>query len=83
MAVDKTYESDDYFDLDKYRQAAGVAYEFSKKKMEDAGEQERKTIGKGGTETRETAAQRQKFSERDEERDRKQAQSAYRYLSIQ
>ena len=79
MAVDKTYESDDYFDLDKYRQAAGVAYEFSKKKMEDAGEQERKTIGKGGEETRQTAAQRQKFSERDEERDRKQAQSAYRY----
>ena len=79
MAVDKTYESDDYFDLDKYRQAAGVAYEFSKKKVEDAGEQERKTIGKGGTETRETADQRQKFSERDEERDRKQAQSAYRY----
>ena len=79
MAVDKTYESDDYFDLDKYRQAACVAYEFSKKKVEYAGEQERKTIGKGGTETRETAAQRQKFSERDEARDRKQAQSAYRY----
>ena len=79
MAVDKTYESDDYFDLDKYRQAAGVAYEFSKKKMEDAGEQERKTIGKGGTETRETARQQQQFRERDEERDPKQAQSAYRY----
>ena len=79
MAVDKTYESDDYFDLDKYRQAAGVAYEFSKKKMEDAGEQERKTIGKGGTETRETARQQQEFREREEERDRKQAQSAYRY----
>ena len=79
MAVDKTYESDDYFDLDKYRQAAGVAYEFSKKKMEDAGEQERKTIGKGGTETRETARQQQQFRERDEERDRKQAQSAYIY----
>jgi len=79
MAVDKTYESDDYFDLDKYRQAAGVAYEFSKKKMEDAGEQERKTIGKGGQETRETDRQQQRFRERDEERDRKQAQSAYRY----
>ena len=78
MAVDKTYESDDYFDLDKYRQAAGVAYEFSKKKMEDAGEQERKTIGKGGSETRETARQQQQFRERDEERDRKQPQSAYR-----
>ena len=37
---------DDWFDLDKYRQAAGVAYEFSKKKMETAGEQERETIGK-------------------------------------
>ena len=47
--------------------------------MEDAGEQERKTIGKGGTETRETARQQQQFRERDEERDRKQAQSAYRY----
>ena len=54
MAVDTTYDSDDYFDLDKYRQAAGVAYEFSKKKMETAGEQERETIGKGGSEQRET-----------------------------
>ena len=79
MAVDKTYESDDYFDLDKYRQAAGVAYEFSKKKMEDAGEQERKTIGQGGKEARATSRQQQEFRERDEERDRKQAQSAYRY----
>tara|TARA_A100001011_G_scaffold63316_1_gene63553 strand:- start:213 stop:452 length:240 start_codon:yes stop_codon:yes gene_type:complete len=79
MAVDKTYESDDYFDLDKYRQAAGVAYEFSKKKMETAGEQERETIGKGGSEQRKTNEQGQRFSEKDEERDRKQAQSAYRY----
>ena len=79
MAVDTTYDSDDYFDLDKYRQAAGVAYEFSKKKMETAGEQERETIGKGGQETRETDKQQQRFRERDEERDRKQAQSAYRY----
>ena len=79
MAVDTTYDSDDYFDLDKYRQAAGVAYEFSKKKMETAGEQERETIGKGGSEQRKTARQTQDFSERDEERDRKQAQSAYRY----
>ena len=47
MAVEDTYSEDDWFDLDKYRQAAGVAYEFSKKKMEDAGEQERSTIGKG------------------------------------
>ena len=61
-------EDDDWFDLDKYRQAAGVAYDYSKKKMEDAGDQERKS-----------ASQRQEFSEKDEERDRKQAQSAYKY----
>ena len=79
MSVDKSYESDDYFDLDKYRQAAGVAYEFSKKKVEDAGEQERKTIGKGGEETRASDRQQQEFRERDEDRDRKQALSAYRY----
>ena len=79
MAVDKTYESDDYFDLDKYRQAAGVAYEFSKKKMETAGEQERETIGKGGSEQRKTGEQEQRFRERDEVRDRKQAKSAYKY----
>ena len=59
MAVDTTYDEDDYFDLDKYRQAAGVAYEFSKKKMETAGEQERETIGKGGSEQRETAISKQ------------------------
>ena len=70
---------DDWFDLDKYRQAAGVAYDFSKKKMEDAGAQERETIGKGAEEQRASSAQKQKFSERDEERDRKQAQSAYKY----
>jgi len=59
---------DDWFDLDKYKQAAGVAYEFSKKKLEDAGREERKS-----------ATQRQKFSDRDEERDRKQASKAYSY----
>lgn len=70
---------DDWFDLDKYRQAAGVAYEFSKKKMETAGEQERETIGKGATEQRTGAAQQQEFKQRDEERDYGQAQRAYRY----
>ena len=65
---DDTFDEDDYFDLDKYRQAAQVAYDFSKKKMEDAGEQERKTIAKGAEESR-----------KDEERDRNQAKSAYRY----
>jgi hypothetical protein len=59
---------DDWFDLDKYKKAAGVAYEFSKKKLEDAGREERKS-----------AAQRQEFSARDEERDRKQASKAYSY----
>ena len=70
---------DDWFDLDKYRQAAGVAYDFSKKKMEDAGEQDRKTIGKKGTEQRTSASQEQEFRAKDEERDYNQAQRAYRY----
>lgn len=72
-------DSDDWFDLDKYRQAAGVAYEFSKKKMEDAGEQERQTIGKGATEQRTSARQAQDFRESDEQRDYKQAKSAYTF----
>ena len=79
MSVDDTYANDDWFDLDKYRQAAGVAYDFSKKKMEDAGDQERQTIGKGAREKRTTNEQMQRFSEKDEERDYKQAQSAYRF----
>jgi hypothetical protein len=70
---------DDWFDLDKYRQAAGVAYEFSKKKMEEAGAQERETIGKGATESRASAGQQQEFKQKDEERDYGQAQRAYRY----
>ena len=70
---------DDWFDLDKYKQAAGVAYDFSKKKMEDAGEQDRKTIGKKGTEQRTSASQEQEFKNKDEERDYNQAQRAYRY----
>jgi len=70
---------DDWFDLDKYRQAAGVAYEFSKKKMETAGEQERETIGKGASEQRTSAGQTQEFREKDEARDYAQSQRAYRY----
>ena len=31
--------ANDQFNLDKYRQDAGVAYEFSKKKMEESGAQ--------------------------------------------
>jgi hypothetical protein len=59
---------DDWFDIDKYRQAAGVAYEFSKKKMEEAGGQER-----------ETRRQQQEFSQADEARDYKQSQRAYKF----
>jgi|TARA_R100000458_G_scaffold25040_1_gene22568 hypothetical protein len=70
---------DDWFDLDKYRQAAGVAYDFSKKKMEDAGEQDRKTIGEKGRQQRTSAEQEQSFREKDEKRDYDQAQRAYRY----
>lgn len=72
-------DSDDWFDLDKYRQAAGVAYEFSKKKMEESGAQERETIGKGATEQRTSAQQGQELKQRDEERDYDQSQRAYRY----
>ena len=70
---------DDWFDLDKYKQAAGVAYDFSKKKMEAADEQDRKTIGEKGTQQRTSARQEQEFRQKDEERDYKQAQRAYRY----
>ena len=70
---------DDWFDLDKYRQAAGVAYEFSKKKMEESGAQERETIGKGATEQRTSAEQSQRFKQDDEARDYGQSQRAYRY----
>jgi hypothetical protein len=70
---------DDWFDLDKYKQAAEVAYSFSKKKMETAGEQERETIGKGAEEQRTSAEQGQQFRQSDEARDYNQAQRAYRY----
>jgi hypothetical protein len=70
---------DDWFDIDKYREAAGVAYEFSKKKMEEAGGQERETIGKGAEEQRTSAEQAQRFRQEDEARDYGQAQRAYRY----
>ena len=81
MAIDPapTYENDDWFDLDKYRQAAGVAYDFSKKKMEDQGAQQRESLGKSGQEQRTSAAQAQRFSEDDEARDYGQSQRAYRY----
>tara|TARA_B100001250_G_C19298217_1_gene570643 strand:- start:267 stop:479 length:213 start_codon:yes stop_codon:yes gene_type:complete len=61
-------QEDDWFDIDKYKQAAGVAYSFSKKKLEDEGKENRKTIGYESQQKR-----------REEERDYKQAQSAYKY----
>jgi hypothetical protein len=60
--------TDDWFDIDKYRQAAGVAYEFSKKKLQDTASEERTGV-----------EQRQKFSEADEARDSAQARGAYKY----
>jgi hypothetical protein len=77
--ITDTYNTDDWFDIDKYRQAAGVAYEFSKKKMEETGAQERETIGKGAEEQRTSAEQAQRFAQEDEARDYGQAQRAYRY----
>lgn len=74
--------ADDWFDLDKYKQAAEVAYSFSKKKMEDAGTQERETIGKGAQEQRTSASQGQEFKQADETRDYNQAQRAYRYWTV-
>lgn len=72
-------DTEDWFDLDKYKQAAEVAYSFSKKKLEDAGTQERETIGKGAQEQRTSAEQAQQFKQADEARDYNQAQRAYRY----
>jgi len=79
MTVNSTYENDDWFDINKYKQAAQVAYDFSIGKMQEQGDQERETIGKGATEQRATNRQQQDFSEADEARDYKQSQKAYRF----
>lgn len=68
MAVADTYKDDDWFDLDKYKKAAQVAYDFSIGKMRESGEQER-----------ETDRQQQTFREKDEERDYQQSQKGYRF----
>jgi hypothetical protein len=78
QAADKEY-GDDSFDLEKYRQAAGVAYDYSKKKTEDTGEQQRETFGKQAEEERAGASQKQEFSQADEARDYAQARGAYKY----
>ena len=77
--IEDTYANDDWFDIDQYKKAAQVAYDFSLGKMEKQGDEERKTIGKGGSEQRTTDRQKQQFSEKDEERDYKQSQKAYRF----
>ena len=77
--VDDTYKDDDWFDLDKYKQAAQVAYDFSIGKMQEEGDQTRQNIGKTGFEQRETNKQQQQFSEKDEARDYRQANQAYRF----
>ena len=77
--VDTTYAKDDWFDLDQYKKAAQVAYDFSIGKMRESGDQERETIGKGAFEQRETNKQKQEFAEKDEARDYSQAQKGYRF----
>jgi len=77
--IDDTYANDDWFDIDQYKKAAQVAYDFSLGKMEKAGDEERETIGKGASEQRATNRQQQTFSEKDEERDYKQSQKGYRF----
>lgn len=72
-------QPEDWFDIDKYRQAAGVAYEFSKKKLQDTGEEQRKTTSNTAREERAGAEQKQTFSEADEARDNAQASRAYKY----
>ena len=77
--VDSTYADDDWFDLDKYKQAAQVAYDFSIGKMREEGDQTRQNIGETGFQQRETGKQAQQFSEKDEERDYRQSQKGYRF----
>jgi hypothetical protein len=56
------------FPLETYKKAAGVAYEYSKKKLEDTRAQQEAL-----------AAQKQRYSQEDEARDYQQAQRAYKY----
>lgn len=78
-AVDATFADDDGFDLDKYKKAAQVAFDFSIGKKKEEGRQARETIGKQGFEQRETNKQEQSFRDRDEARDSRQATKAYRF----
>jgi hypothetical protein len=56
------------FPLETYKKAAGVAYEFSKKKVEDTRAQQ-EALNK----------QQQEYRQQDESRDYQQAQQAYKY----
>lgn len=77
--VDDTYKDDDWFDIDKYKEAAQVAYDFSIGKMKEEGDQTRQNIGTTAFEQRKTNEQKQRFSEKDEARDYMQANKAYRF----
>lgn len=77
--IDDTFAEDDFFDLDKYKKAAQVAFDFSIGKKQEDGRQTRQNIGKTGFEQRQTNKQSQEFSDRDEARDSRQSQKAYRF----
>jgi len=51
-------DTDDWFDLEKYKQAAQVAYDFSLGKMGKEGEEQRKGIQTTGEEARSTESNR-------------------------
>jgi hypothetical protein len=65
---DKTGDSAADFPLETYKKAAGVAYEFSKKKLEDTRAQQEALN-----------TQQQQYRQQDEARDYQQAQQAYKY----
>jgi len=56
----KDTDSDDWFDLDKYKKAAQVAYDFSIGKMKQEGTEQRAGIEKTGEEARSTESNRAK-----------------------
>lgn len=77
--IDDTFAEDDFFDLDKYKKAAQVAFDFSIGKKQEDGRQTRENIEKTGFEQRQTNQQSQDFRDRDEARDSRQSQKAYRF----
>ena len=77
--IDDTFAEDDFFDLDKYKKAAQVAFDFSIGKQQEQGRQTRENIEKTGFEQRQTSQQSQDFRDRDEARDSRQSQKAYRF----